>query len=98
MKKVLIALDYDPAAQKVAETGYAMAKAMKAQVVLLHIISDPVYYSSAEYSPIMGFSGYMDMSMPQLENADGLIGASTQYLNKIKNHLANGKIQTLSGR
>jgi hypothetical protein len=36
MKKVLIALDYDLTAQKVAETSYAMAKAMKAEVILLH--------------------------------------------------------------
>ena len=33
MKKVLIALDYNPTAQKVAETGYSLAKAMKAKVI-----------------------------------------------------------------
>jgi phosphomannomutase len=59
MKKVLIALDYNPTAQKVAEAGFSMAKAMGAEVVLLHVVTDPVYYSSAEYSPIMGFSGYL---------------------------------------
>jgi nucleotide-binding universal stress UspA family protein len=47
LKKVLIALDYDPTAQKVAETGYSLAKAMGAEVILLHAISDPVYYSSS---------------------------------------------------
>ena len=62
MKKVLIALDYNPTAQKVAETGFSMAKAMNAEVTLLHVISDLVYYSSAEYSPIMGFTGIMERS------------------------------------
>ena len=57
MKKVLIALDYDPTAQKVAETGNLLAGSMNAEVILLHVISDPVYYSSMDYSPIMGFSG-----------------------------------------
>ena len=42
MKKVLIALDYNPTAQKVAEMGHAMAKAMKAEVVLLHILAEPL--------------------------------------------------------
>ena len=50
IKKVLIALDYNPTAQKVAETGYSISKAMNAEVILLHVISDPVYYSSIEYS------------------------------------------------
>ena len=49
MKKVLIALDYDPTAKKVAEVGFEFAKAMGAEVVLLHVISDPVYYSSTDY-------------------------------------------------
>ena len=38
MKKILIALDYDPPAQKIAETGYALAKDMNAEVVLLHVV------------------------------------------------------------
>jgi nucleotide-binding universal stress UspA family protein len=95
MQTILIAMDYDPTAQKVAETGYALAKAMNAKVILLHVISDPVYYSSTEYSPIMGFTGYMDMGQIQLENADGLTDASRKYLDKIKDHLGNKDIQTL---
>jgi len=46
IKKVLIALDYNPTAQKVAEEGFSMAKAMKAEVILLHIILEPFYYYS----------------------------------------------------
>lgn len=95
MQTILIAMDYDPTAQKVAETGHALAKAMNAKVILLHVISNPVYYSSTEYSPIMGFTGYMDMSQMQLENADGLADASRKYLDKIKDHLGNKSIQTV---
>ena len=50
MKKVLIALDYDPTAKKVAEVGFEFAKTMGAEIVLMHVISDPVYYSSVNYS------------------------------------------------
>ena len=95
MMKVLIALDYDPTAQKVAEAGFYMAKAMGGEVALLHVISDPVYYSSVEYSPIMGFSGYMELDPIQLESIDGLIKASQVFLDKSKEHLGDGTIKTL---
>jgi nucleotide-binding universal stress UspA family protein len=94
MKKVLIALDYNPTAQKVAEVGYLLAKTMGAEVILLHVISDPVYYSSAEYSPIMGFTG-LDMGPLQLDSVDGLKKASQHFLNKSKHHLGDNTIQTL---
>jgi len=95
MKKVLIALDYDPTAQKVAETGFLWADYMKAHVILLHVIADPAYYSSLEYSPITGFAGYMDMSNDHLDSVDGLINASLLYLDKLKAHLGDKKIQTV---
>jgi nucleotide-binding universal stress UspA family protein len=91
--KVLIALDYDPTAQKVAESGYSFAKAMGAEVILLHVISDPVYYSSLDYSPIMGYTGYMDMGPLKLDSVEGLKKASQNYLLKISQHLGDETIQ-----
>ncbi len=95
MKKILIALDYDPTAQKVAEAGFSLAKSMKAEITLLHIISDPVYYSSVEYSPVMGFTGYMEMGQMQSVTIARLKEASLQYLEKTKEHLGDKKIQTM---
>ena len=95
MNKVLIAIDYNPTAQKVAEMGFSMAKSMDAEVILLHIITDPVFYSTAGYSPIMGFNGYMDMGPVQLDSVDGLKNASLQYLDKSKQHLGDKTIQTI---
>lgn len=95
MKKVLIALDYNPTAQKVAEEGFSMAKAMNAEVTLLHVISDPVYYSSAGYSPIMGFEGFMEMGPVQLISVDSLKKAALHFLDKSRNHLGDKTIQTL---
>ena len=92
--KVLIALDYNPTSQKVAEEGYAIAKAMHADVVLLHVVSDTQYYSSVEYSPIMGFGGFMDIGATPL-NADSLKEASQHFLNKTRNHLKDNTIKTL---
>jgi nucleotide-binding universal stress UspA family protein len=95
MKKVMIALDYNPTAQKVAETGYSLAESMKAEVILLHVITDPVYYSEVEYSPIMGFAGEMEMGPLELKSVDGLKMTSKKFLDKIKHHLGDGAIQTI---
>jgi nucleotide-binding universal stress UspA family protein len=95
MKKVLIALDYDPTAQKIAEIGYSFAKVMGAEVTLLHVVTDPVHYASPDYSPIMGFTGYMDLGSIQIESVDSLIKASLHFLDKSKHHLGDEKIQTL---
>jgi nucleotide-binding universal stress UspA family protein len=97
MRKVLIALDYNPTAQKVAESGYSIAKAMNAEVILLHVISDQVYYSSMEYSPIMGFNGYMDSNQWQLGNVDSLKKATLHFLDKSRIHLGDKSIQTVVG-
>jgi len=94
--KVLIALDYDPTAQKVAETGHTMAKAMQAEVVLLHVVSDLVYYSSEEYSPIMGFNGFQGLIPMPLNNGEALKSATLQYLEKTKHHLGDEKIELMA--
>jgi nucleotide-binding universal stress UspA family protein len=94
-KKVLIALDYDPTAKNIAESGYALAKSMGAEVMLLHVISDPVFYSSADYSPILGLNGFMDMTPFQLDSVHGLKAASQHFLDKIIQHLGDENITTL---
>jgi len=95
MKKILIALDYNPTAQKVAEVGFSMAKSMNAEITLLHVINDPVFYSTSGYSPIMGFNGYMEMGPLQLDSVDELKHASLQYLDKSKQHLGDKNIKTI---
>lgn len=95
VKKVLIALDYNPTAQKVAEVGFSLAKSMDAEIILLHVISDPLYYSSTEYSPIMGFNGFFETGQIQLDNIEGLKQAALHFLDKSRHHLGDKSIQTL---
>ena len=95
MKKVLIALDYAPSAKKVAEVGFEFAKTMGAEIVLLHVISDPVYYSSTDYSPIMGFSGYLNADPLVLNSMEVLKTASLNFLDKTRIHLGDNTIQTV---
>jgi nucleotide-binding universal stress UspA family protein len=95
MKKVLIALDYDQTAQKVAETGYALAKVMKAEVVLLHVISTPEYYTANEYSPIMGYGDLGGTGFPKVYSTDNLKEETQKFLDKSKEHLGDTTIQTV---
>ena len=95
MKKVLIALDYDPTAQKVAEMGYAMAKANLSEVTLLHITADPVFYAYPEYSPIMGYNPYGEVGSFQDSNLEGLNKAAYSFLNKTRHHLGDENIKTM---
>lgn len=92
MNKVLIALDYNPTAQKVVEVGYSIAKAMGAECVLIHILSSPIIYTSVNYDPIMGFSGFEALENYQL-NAELLSKSALNYLEKVKKHLGDSKIE-----
>ncbi|MEO6681265.1 MAG: universal stress protein [Ginsengibacter sp.] len=96
MKKVLIALDYDPSAQSVAESGYRLAKSMNAQVFLLHVVSDATYYSSLNYSPIMGFDSFSNLDIVQTDAVMELQEAAKDYLDKSRLHLGDSSIETIT--
>ena len=94
MKKVLIAIDYDPSATKVAEAGYAMAMAMGASMILLHVIAEPSYYSAMEFSPIMGFTGFADPHIPEIVET-ALKKEALRFLGQSKEHLGDGPMETM---
>jgi nucleotide-binding universal stress UspA family protein len=85
MKKVLIALDYDQTSQKVAKVGFAMARDMNAEVILLHVISNPVLY----------YSSYMVMVPVQINEVGDLKEVSQKFLDKTKHDLGDETIQTI---
>jgi len=94
-KKVLIALGFDKTAQKVAETGYSMAKALKAEVVLLHVISEPVYFSSTDYTQVMGDTPLPDMALMEFDSEEKLKKISQYFLEKSKLQLGDKTITTM---
>ena len=96
MKKILIALDYNPSAQLVAETGYTLAKGMQASVVLLHILADPAYYAAYQYSPIMGFdSNFISPETLPPDISLELKKAAEEFLASSKAHLGDDATVTL---
>lgn len=95
MKKILIALDFDPTARKVAQVGYELARGIGAEVYLMHVTVDDTYYSSLEYSPITGFTGYSDAAFSQLVNTDDLSNAAQYFLDNFKKYLGDESIRTI---
>jgi len=85
IKKVLIALDYDPTSKKIAEVGFSMAKAIGAEVVLVHVIGDLLTYSLS----------YLNMGPLQSDSGKELKDSSLQFLEKMKDHLGDMMIKSL---
>jgi nucleotide-binding universal stress UspA family protein len=95
MGKILIALDYDPTAQKVAEEGFLVAKAMNAEVILLHVISDPEFYTSTKHVTIIGFAGSEETVPVKLDSVDELKKVAHKFLEKSKELLGDKTIKTV---
>ena len=92
---VVIAIDYDWSAQKVAEAGYTLALKLGAEITLLHIMSEPGHYPSSEHITVMGFAGFHAITPLVRVSVDGLKKASYEFLEKTKDHLGDDSIKTL---
>ena len=92
MKKVLIAVDYHPVSEKVAEKGYELAKSMNAEVCLLHVLDDVRFYS-AQYPSFLGYEGYPGMG-PNFNVAMEMQNIAEDFLDKASKHLNDEMVQT----
>lgn len=92
MNKVLIAIDYNPVSEKVAEEGYKLARQMGAQVCLLHVTSDVSYYG-INYPAFMGYEGYAGMPT-DISMADEMRKVGEDFLQSAAQHLDDPTIQT----
>jgi nucleotide-binding universal stress UspA family protein len=94
MKTVLIAVDFNPTAQKVAEEGYSLASSLGAEVVLLHVMVNPLFYSTIDNYPLTDYSGALISALP-LPETDRVQKEAHQFLDKLKLELGGSNIQTL---
>ena len=91
IKKVLIAMDYDPTSKKVAENGFAMAKTFCAEVTLLHVLVDLAIYSAAYAS-----MGEWQIDTLNMFDTYEMRNAGTRnFLEKGKRHLGDASVRTL---
>lgn len=95
MKKVLIALDYSDVTQQVAAKAGDLAKSIGSDVVLVHVLSDVTYYSSLNYSPILGFDSFSNLDILQTSIVDDVRSAAQAFLNRIKEDFQFNNAETV---
>lgn len=96
----MIALDCTSFAKEVALAGKELAKQYPgAEVVFIHALLQPDYYSSAQYAPILGFNEYYNKELSELLDGDALKEAVQDFLQSLKEELsfANAEIVIVSG-
>lgn len=95
--KILVALDHNQTAIRVAEVSYAMANSMHAEIYLLHVVSDPVLFSVPAITPIVGLTGEMGSFTEQFADLEGLKCLTRKFLAQMKHHLGDTAIKTIVG-
>lgn len=92
MKKILIAIDYNPSSQKVAETGYELAKLMGGEVCLIHVMAEIAHYGM-KYPTFMGYEGY-DAGAIDIEMMNEMHKVTEEYLKSAAKHLNDPAVIT----
>jgi|SRR5690606_9701298 len=92
MKKVLIAVDYNPSSQEVAEKGYELSKLMRAEVSLIHVMSDVASYDM-RYPTFMGYTGY-EIGAVDISMMEEMQKVTEEYLSSVAGHLNDPNIKT----
>lgn len=96
MKNVIIALDYNASAHQMAEAGYKLAKGLGAKVHLVHVLADPAYYYSREYSPVTGFSAFSELEASGAAvTLEELKKAANDFLTKARENLGDQTIEMI---
>ena len=91
MKKICIALDASPSAEKIATLGYEYAKALKAEVILVHVVNDAALYAT-DYDPIMGYDGFLIQE--NLKFVEDLEKEADKFLHETAKFLGKPDLET----
>lgn len=92
---VLIALDNNAGAMRIAGLGYELAEALHAHTILLHVTSDATYYSSLNYTPILGYDHFSNLDVVQSDTVSKLKNTAWDYLGNVKKNLGDETIETV---
>ena len=92
MKKVLIAIDYNPVSEKVAEEGHKLAKQLGAEVCLMHVVADVAYYSN-QYPEFLGYPGYAGVA-EDLNMGSEMKKMTEDFLQTAAKHLEDPSVTT----
>lgn len=93
MTKVLIAIDYNPVSEEVAEKGYALAKRLDAEICLLHILNEVGFYEP-HYPTFLGYEGYTAFVGPDFDLSTEMRNIAEDFLKKAAEHLGDPRVST----
>ena len=68
---------------------------MNAEVTLLHVVENEVYYTSFLISPFTVIGDFDNATFYQYINADKLSDGANYYLSEMKRHLGDSNIKTI---
>ena len=91
MKRICIALDTSPSAEKVAQLGFEYATALNAKITLVHVVNDPAVYTY-DYDPIMGYDGFFIQQ--GISFVEDLKQEAEKFLNATVTYLGDDSIDT----
>lgn len=91
MKRVCIAIDYNISAERIAEIGYNYAKAFNAEITIVHVLNDTIFYGIEEQT-VFGHSTVNYEDEISFENQ--LRDDMEKYLEASKKHLKDATVQT----
>ncbi|HZH69405.1 MAG TPA: universal stress protein [Flavobacteriaceae bacterium] len=92
MKKVLIALDYNPVAEQIAEVGYDLAKKLNCEVCLIHVVADLSYYEIS-YSEFMGYVPVLP-NFEAFQKKEALRKIGNEMMKHAAEHLKDSNVKT----
>ena len=88
-------MDYDDSATEVAEIGHGLAKALRAETALLHVVPEASYFSSLKYSPIMGYDNFSGFDEVETDRSSEAVRIAEGFLDQLKDILEDGEIYTV---
>ena len=92
MKKVLVAIDYNPVSEKVANAALDLVKNMPAEICLIHVLADVSYYGT-QFPTFLGYDGYAGMG-PDIEMALEMRNVAEDFLSKAAAHIDHPNVST----
>lgn len=92
MKKVLIAVDYNPISEKVANAALELVRSMDAELCLIHVLADVSYYGT-QFPTFMGYEGYAGMG-PDFEMVVEMREVAEEFLKSAAEHLDHPAVKT----
>lgn len=92
MKKVLVAIDYNPVSEKVVNAALDLVDSLEVEICLIHVLAEVSYYGT-EFPSFMGYDGYTGMG-PDFNMALEMRKVAEEFLEKAVEHVDHPSVTT----